>query len=202
MGQQVINIIAPRITPVYRGIKIYLGGRSMIAKYLLVMVVTLGIAGCSAPDTNTNTANTNAEVEATPTATPTPEEKAEYNRDITREQYDKDKDKYDREAKESGRTIGTGANDGWLWVKTRATLLTEDELRDSTIDVDVDNSVVTLSGTVASKAQIAKAAQAAKGIEGVKSVKNQLKVKVDNEEAEDEGHPTNTNSAAKKKAAH
>ena len=94
----------------------------------------------------------------------------------TREEYERDKDRYAREAKEAGRTIGTGINDGWLWVKTRFELAAADDLRDSTINVDVDNDAVTLSGTVASAAQKAKAEQIAKSIEGVKSVRNQLRV--------------------------
>jgi osmotically-inducible protein OsmY len=66
--------------------------------------------------------------------------------------------------------------DGWLWTKTRAVLATTDDLRDSTINVDVDNAVVTLSGTVATQAQKTKAAQVAKSVEGVKSVRNNLTV--------------------------
>jgi hyperosmotically inducible protein len=49
-------------------------------------------------------------------------------------------------------------------------------LRDSTINVDVDKDVVTLTGTVATPAQKTKAEQVAKSVEGVKSVKNLLKV--------------------------
>jgi len=64
----------------------------------------------------------------------------------------------------------------WLWVKTRAELLGTSDLRESTINVDVVNSVVTLKGTVADAAQKTKAEQVAKGIDGVKSVKNELKV--------------------------
>jgi len=56
-------------------------------------------------------------------------------------------------------------------------LATSDDLSDSTINVDVDNAVVTLSGTVATQAQKTKAAQVAKGVEGVKSVRNNLTVK-------------------------
>ncbi len=51
-----------------------------------------------------------------------------------------------------------------------------DDLRDSTINVDVNNEVVTLRGTVGTKAQSDRAAAVAKGIEGVKSVTNSLKV--------------------------
>src|SRR5260370_42409545 len=90
----------------------------------------------------------------------------------TREEYERDKERYHREAKESGRTIGTGLNDGWLWVKTRFDLAAADDLRDSTINVDVDNGVVTLTGTVASPAQKNRAETEAKSVEGVKSVRN------------------------------
>jgi osmotically-inducible protein OsmY len=56
---------------------------------------------------------------------------------ITREEYEKNKESYRDEAKQLGRKIGAGANDGWLWTKTRAALAAEDDLRDSTINVDV-----------------------------------------------------------------
>ena len=61
-------------------------------------------------------------------------------------------------------------------MKTRFDLAAADDLRDSTINVDVDNGVVTLTGTVASAAQKTRAEAVAKAVEGVKSVKNQLKV--------------------------
>jgi hyperosmotically inducible periplasmic protein len=96
------------------------------------------------------------------------------NANITKEDYEKNKADYDKDRGSS--KIGTGANDGWLWTKTRASLLTTNDLRESTIDVDVDNAVVTLRGTVANAAQKAKAEQVAKGIEDVKSVKNELKI--------------------------
>ena len=86
------------------------------------------------------------------------------------------KEKYQREAKQAGRTIGTGLNDGWLWVKTRFDLAAANDLRDSTINVDVNNGVVTLTGTVANAAQKTKAESIAKSVEGVKAVKNILKV--------------------------
>ena len=96
------------------------------------------------------------------------------NTNITREEYDKNKAEYEREKGSS--TIGSGANDSWLWFKTRAALLTTNDLRESTIDVDVVNDVVTLKGTVGSAAEKTKAEQVAKEIDGVKSVKNELKV--------------------------
>ena len=93
-----------------------------------------------------------------------------------RAEYEANQERYNREAKESGRKVGTGANDTWLWIKTRFDLAAADDLRDSTINVDVDNDVVTLSGTVASAAQKTRAEAVAKSVEGVKSVRNQLKV--------------------------
>src|SRR5918996_1782247 len=89
---------------------------------------------------------------------------------ITREEYEKNKDRYAEEAKRLGRKIGAGANDGWLWTKTRAALANENDLRESTINVDVDNEVVTLSGSVSNDGQRAKAEKVARSIEGVKNV--------------------------------
>ena len=96
------------------------------------------------------------------------------DRRMTREEYEKNKSDYEKD-KGSG-SIGTGANDSWLWFKTRAALMTTSDLRDSTIDVDVANDVITLKGTVATAAQKSKAEQVANGIEGKKKVVNQLKV--------------------------
>lgn len=143
-------------------------------------------AACTdtAVNTNTTTANTAASNVAvvvnnnanTSTISTTNANARNYNANITRAEYDRDRDRYAAEAKEAGSTIGQGAEDGWLWTKTRSALLTTDDLRESTINVDVNNSVVTLKGTVANAAQKTKALQVARGIEGVKSVTDQLKV--------------------------
>lgn len=98
------------------------------------------------------------------------------NRELSRADFDRDKAKYEAEAKEEKSTIGTGANDLWIWTKTRAALLATDDLRESTVNVDVSNAVVTLRGSVGTAAQKASAEKVAKGIEGVTSVKNDLKV--------------------------
>ncbi len=97
------------------------------------------------------------------------------NSNVNRADYDKNRAEYEKD-KRSTETIGSGANDSWLWTKTRLALMTTSDLRESTIDVDVVNDVVTLKGTVASAAEKTKAEQVAKGIDGVKSVTNQLKV--------------------------
>jgi hyperosmotically inducible protein len=96
------------------------------------------------------------------------------NYNMSRADYDKDKAKY--EAEKGASKIGKGANDSWLWFKTKGALATTNDLRDSTIDVDVENDIVTLNGSVATKAEFDKAASVAKGIEGVKLVNNKLKV--------------------------
>ncbi len=100
-----------------------------------------------------------------------------WNANLTREEYDKNKDVYANRAKETGSTIGQGASDGWIWTKTKTALATTDDLRDSTINVDVTNDVITLRGTVATAAEKAKAETVAKGIDGQKGVKNDLQVK-------------------------
>jgi hypothetical protein len=98
------------------------------------------------------------------------------SQELTREEYDKNKDEYSKKVKETGQGIGAGANDGWLWTKTRAALATTTDLRDSTISVDVKNAVVTLRGTVQSKKQKEIALKVTKGIDGVATIKNMLKI--------------------------
>jgi len=145
------------------------------------------VAGCdTATNINTNAngnvAVVNTNVNANANANANANRNANVgaaNANITREEYERDKERFAEEAKRVGRIIGTGASDGWLWVKTRAVLAAADDLRDSTINVDVDNSVVTLTGSVASAAQISKAEQVARGVDGVKSVKNELRVSAD-----------------------
>jgi hyperosmotically inducible protein len=96
------------------------------------------------------------------------------NANVNRADYDKNKATYEKDKGTS--TIGSGANDSWLWFKTRAALLATSDLRESTINVDVSNDVVTLKGSVANAEQKKKAEEVAKGVEGVKSVTNQLTV--------------------------
>ena len=161
--------------------------RRRIEGFLLLGALVVLIAGCDNTANDNRAAvnaNAHANANAAVTATPTPVTTANNNRRApTREEYEKDKDRYNREAKESGRTVGTGLNDGWLWVKTRFDLAAADDLRDSTINVDVDKNVVTLTGTVASAAQKTRAEAVAKSVEGVTGVKNLLKVQAANANA-------------------
>ena len=159
---------------------------------IIGLIVTAAMAitfsACEGPENrNANTNNANANRAASPTPTAVVNANTNTRTAPTREDYERDKERSDREAREearrSGRTVGTGLNDGWLWVKTRFDLAAADDLRDSTVNVDVDNAVVTLTGTVASAAQKTRAEQVVKTVEGVKSVRNQLKVVSDNANA-------------------
>jgi hypothetical protein len=159
--------------------------RQRIREFIVLAALPVILSACNGTANNNLNANANANRNANLAASPTPTVNANTTtgRAPTREDYERDKARYQREAKESGRTVGTGLNDGWLWVKARFDLAAADDLRDSTINVDVDQAVVTLSGTVASAAQKARAETVAKGIEGVKSVRNQLKVQAANANA-------------------
>jgi len=160
--------------------------RSRITGLLTLAALSVLIAGCDNTANNNATANRNANAavnSATPPTVANANTNSNTNRAPTREDYERDKDRYSREARESGRTVGSGVNDGWLWVKARFDLAAADDLRDSTINVDVDKAVVTLTGTVASAAQKTRAEAVAKGVEGVTSVKNMLKVQVGNANA-------------------
>jgi len=170
-------------------------GRLKLRYKSVAVIATIALAfvmsGCETTNENTANINANANAPAVNANTPVPNTNANETtrRGPTREEYERDKDRYTREAKESGRTVGTGINDGWLWAKTRFELAAVDDLRDSTINVDVDKAVVTLTGTVASAAQKTKAEQTAKTVEGVTSVKNMLKVASDNSNAKNANAP-------------
>ena len=127
-----------------------------------LMLISLLIAGCE-------TANTNGNINANRAAAAKND-----NANISRGDFEKQKERFEREAKELGRKIGDGADDLWIWTKTRSALAYTDDLRDSTINVDVDNNVVTLSGTLPDEAQKTKAEQIARSIEGVTTVKNDI----------------------------
>ncbi len=78
----------------------------------------------------------------------------------------------------AAKTTGRAVDDGWIKSKIYAQYLADwnTVLDDSDIDVDVENNVVTLSGTVKSAEAKAKAVATAKGTDGVKSVRDMLKV--------------------------
>ena len=83
-------------------------------------------------------------------------------------------DKTASATKKTGRAV----DDGWIKSKIYAQYMADwnTVLDDSDIDVDVENNVVTLNGTVKSAEAKAKAVATAKATDGVKSVKDNLKV--------------------------
>jgi hyperosmotically inducible periplasmic protein len=155
------------------------------------------VAGCDNTNTNSNVANSNRAVVTNSNANTAGGANANANANAntkkapTKEDVEKNKETHQKEAQGLGRKIGTGVNDTWLWVKTRYELGVADDLRDSTINVDVDNAVVTLSGTVASAEQKTKAGTVAQSVEGVKKVNNELKVSADSNK---NGNANNSNT--------
>lgn len=152
--------------------------RNRLAALILGAVLTALAAGCG--NTNTNTANTNnsntAVVNGNTNNANNANVNTNANRGVTREEYERNKERYQREAKGSGSKVGQGADDLWLWAKTRADLLAARDLTSTGINVDVNNGVITLRGTVPDAAQRAQAEQVAKGVTDNKGVKNQLTV--------------------------
>jgi len=149
----------------------------MKTKILLIgacIATTVGSACDTSANINANVHNANANgnraIVVNATSTPTPS-----TSNVSREEYDKNRAQYEKDKGSS--TIGQGIDDSWLWFKTRTALAAESDLRDSTINVDCVNSVITLKGTVADASQKSRAEAVAKGIDGVKSVKNDLQVK-------------------------
>lgn len=76
------------------------------------------------------------------------------------------------------RRAGRAIDDGWIKSKIYAQYLADwnTVLNDSDIDVDVNNNMVTLNGTVKSAEAKAKAVSIAKATDGVKGVKDNLRV--------------------------
>jgi len=153
--------------------------KSLTIYAIAVFASAFAVGACDTTanmNTNSNVRNTNSNtaVVVNATATPTPRSA---NANITREEYDRNRAEYEREKGSS--TIGQGVNDSWLWFKTRTALAAADDLRDSTINVDVVNDKITLRGTVATAAQKASAERVAKSIEGQTGVSNQLTVRPD-----------------------
>ena len=130
-------------------------------------------SACGGSETNVNVRPANTAVVNTTKPSPAPTVDCK-NTNMSREEYDKNRAECEKEKGSS--SIGQGVNDSWIWFKTRAALMTASDLRESTINVDVTNDVITLKGTVANAAQKASAEKVAKSIEGQKGVKNELKV--------------------------
>lgn len=150
--------------------------------FMTIGLSALAFAGCETTSNSNVTlrnANSNMAVVVnnnanTPTIINTTTNSNMRNSNVNRGDYDKNRGDYEKDKGSS--TIGQGVNDSWLWFKLKTALAAASDLRDSTINVDVVNDVVTLKGSVGTAAEKASAEKIAKEIEGVKSVKNELKV--------------------------
>jgi len=120
-----------------------------------------------------------------------------WNSNISKEEYEKNRTEYEKN-KGSNESFGQSLEDSWLWFKTKSALATTSDLRDSTINVDVANGVITLKGTVATAAEKTKAKQVADGIEGKKSVVDQLKVAPNDSMTNTSSGNSKSNTNAKK----
>jgi hyperosmotically inducible periplasmic protein len=76
-------------------------------------------------------------------------------------------------AREAGREAGPVISDAALTAKVKAALLADSRVAGSSIDVDTQGGVVTLTGNLPDN-QAKTALEIARGIEGVKSVENRL----------------------------
>ena len=101
--------------------------------------------------------------------------------DKTARAADKAEDKMDRagdKAASGAKKTGRAIDDGWIKSKIYAQYMADwnTVLNDSDIDIDVQNNMVTLNGTVKTAAAKAKAVSIAKATDGVKGVKDNLRV--------------------------
>jgi hyperosmotically inducible periplasmic protein len=75
-----------------------------------------------------------------------------------------------------GPSGGERVDDAALVAAVEGKLTADDDVSAANIDVDVQDGVVTLSGTVRSAEARAEAERLAKSVEGVRSVRNELKI--------------------------
>jgi hyperosmotically inducible periplasmic protein len=104
---------------------------------------------------------------------------AEKTKDATVKGAEKTKDaavKVGEKTKDVAATTGEAITDAWITTKLKADFVNEDTLKGSDINVDTNNHVVTLKGTVASTAGKARAAEIAKTTKGVNRVINTLTI--------------------------
>ena len=108
---------------------------------------------------------------------------AEKTKDATVSGAEKTKDatvkgagKTGEKSKDVAGTTGEAITDSWITTKIHADFLNEDALKGSDINVDTNDHVVTLKGTVATAAGKARAEEIAKTTKGVTRVVNTLAI--------------------------
>lgn len=166
-----------------------------------IAVTSIALSACGSPAANNTSTNVNARNLNSNVAVVVPNNSNmvnamsnnsnRMNANVNRADYDKNRADYEKDKGSS--TIGQGANDSWIWFKTRAALLAADGLSESDINVDVNNNVVTLRGTVPTAADKAAAVKTAKAIENVTNVTDQLKIAPDGSSTNKSGGNSNVN---------
>lgn len=78
---------------------------------------------------------------------------------------------------QAGRTAGERIDDAWITTKVKAQYFMDEAVKGRAIDVDTNQNVVTLRGTVDSAASKARAVAIAQSTEGVERVVDQLTVR-------------------------
>lgn len=73
-------------------------------------------------------------------------------------------------ASDSMKKAGDATSDTWITTKVKSALLAEDATPGMEIEVETNNGVVSLSGTVATEAEREMAINKAKAVEGVREV--------------------------------
>jgi osmotically-inducible protein OsmY len=173
---------------------------AIFAAATLVFVV----AACNNNDngnvnnTNANANRANANVNANVNANTNANSNAR-NWNMTHEEYNKNEASYRAEAKNRNETIGQDVEDGWIHFKVRGALALVNDLRDSTINVDVEKKIVTLRGSVANADQKSKAEKAAH-VDGVAKVVDKLEIKSDNSNSGNKNANTHAAANTNKKA--
>jgi osmotically-inducible protein OsmY len=98
-------------------------------------------------------------------------------RELARTDYTEEHARRERDrAKEHNETIGSSVDDAWIHAKVVTKLIGDTQTSERHINVDVNNNVVTLRGTVDTAEEKTEAERLAKETEGVTRVNNQLKV--------------------------
>jgi len=100
------------------------------------------------------------------------------SRELSRSEYTEEMARQDRaRAEGTGDKVGKSIDDAWLHTKITSKLLTKSGTNGSKINVDVNDKVVTLRGTVDSLEAKQRAEQVARDTDGVARVVNRLTVK-------------------------
>jgi len=143
-----------------------------------MMLVTLACLGAAGAACTQNAADEALEAtrEGAATAIEETKEAGQQVVDAAGDVAERAGDKTKEIAGDIASTTGEAITDTWITTKVRAKFLDETQLEGSSVSVETDNRVVTLTGTVGSAAAKSRAEAIASGTEGVTRVVNQLVV--------------------------